>query len=72
MSYLRGCDHCGGPARFAAEIQPLGRQPGHRVFECVSCNRHTWATWQPDEENDPSSMSAQYWADGRSVGRGQR
>ena len=55
MSHLEGCDCCGGPTRFAVELQPLGRQPGYRVFICDSCNRHTWVTWHSDEQNDPPS-----------------
>jgi uncharacterized protein with PIN domain len=36
------CDYCGGPTTFATEIQPLGRDPGHKVFFCEPCKRHTW------------------------------
>ena len=39
------CDYCGGPTAFATEIPPLGRDPGHKVFFCDPCKRHTWTTW---------------------------
>ena len=39
------CDYCGGSTTFATEIHPLGRDPGHKVFFCDPCKRHTWTTW---------------------------
>jgi hypothetical protein len=40
------CDHCAGPTKFAAEIQPIGSDPGHRIYYCEACKRLTWTTWR--------------------------
>ena len=34
MSDVVPCQGCAGATSFAAEIQPLGRQPGHRIYFC--------------------------------------
>ena len=44
----QACDCCGGPTTFATEIRPLGRDPGHQVFYCEACERHTWTTGHTD------------------------
>jgi hypothetical protein len=46
MSENVPCDYCGSPTKFATELQPLGSEPGHRVYLCEACKRYTWAKWR--------------------------
>ena len=39
------CQTCAGPTTFTTELQPLGNEPGHRVYYCDVCKRYTWTTW---------------------------
>ena len=45
MSENVPCDYCGSPTKFATELQPLGSEPGHRVYFCEACKRYTWTKW---------------------------
>src|SRR5438045_1512271 len=47
--YSVACDNCAAPTALASEIQPLGSEPGHRIFLCGSCGRHTWKPWKKAE-----------------------
>lgn len=40
------CEHCGTQAVFSTELSPLGSEPGHRIYQCPGCKRHTWIAWQ--------------------------
>jgi hypothetical protein len=45
------CEHCGGPTNLKLELPPLGREPGHSIYECDSCSRHTWTKkWRKTPE----------------------
>src|SRR5262245_40813136 len=45
------CQSCAGPTTFSIELEPLGSEPGHRVYYCESCHRYTWTTvWVTHEE----------------------
>jgi hypothetical protein len=48
------CQSCAGPTTFATELQPLGRDPGHRVYWCESCRRYTWMTWRSQQQSQAS------------------
>jgi hypothetical protein len=53
MSDCQPCDHCAGPTTFAAELAPLGSEPGHRIHFCAACKHYTWTTWrivQPQQQ----------------------
>jgi hypothetical protein len=39
------CESCGTPTTFATEIAPLGAEPGHRIYQCPTCQRFTWIDW---------------------------
>jgi hypothetical protein len=59
MSSAVPCEHCTGPTTFTTELQPLGSQPGHRVFFCDVCKRYTWTEFriaqqqqQPQKKNE--------------------
>jgi hypothetical protein len=41
------CKSCGTPTTFAAEIAPLGAEPGHRVYQCPACRRFIWIDLWP-------------------------
>jgi hypothetical protein len=47
------CEHCGAQAAFSTEISPLGSEPGHRVYQCPDCKRHTWVAWQMMPQHAP-------------------
>jgi hypothetical protein len=46
MLEVVACQSCAGPTTFTTEMQPLGSEPGHRVYFCETCKRYTWMTWQ--------------------------
>ncbi|WP_198164989.1 hypothetical protein [Rhodoplanes sp. Z2-YC6860] len=50
------CEKCGGRTIFTTLIQPLGDEPGHRIYTCHACKRLTWVQWwgwQPEPEPQP-------------------
>jgi hypothetical protein len=47
------CQSCAGPTTFTTEMQPLGNEPGHRVYYCEACRRYTWTTWRITRERQP-------------------
>ena len=47
------CEHCGMEVDFVTEVSALGREPGHRVYFCDSCQRSTWITWPPVLQTPP-------------------
>src|SRR5262245_14897612 len=52
MAPSQPCDHCEGPTNFKTEIQPLGTEPGHRVFWCDACKRYTWTMWRISQQQE--------------------
>jgi hypothetical protein len=51
------CQSCAGPTTFTTELQPLGRDPGHRVYWCEACRRYTWMTWRSRQQQSQASGS---------------
>jgi len=48
------CEHCLGPTEFIVELSAVGSDPGHRVYFCQACKRHTWTTWRHGERQQQS------------------
>jgi hypothetical protein len=48
------CDYCRSPTKFATELQPLGSEPGYRVYFCEACKRYTWTKWRISQQQQPS------------------
>jgi hypothetical protein len=57
MSEEQCCDYCAKPTAFAAELQPLGTEPGHRVWFCEACSRYTWTTWRISPRRHPGPQA---------------
>ena len=56
MPELVPCEYCTGPTEFITNIQPLGNDPGHRIYFCEACKRHTWTKWwatQQQQQQQP-------------------
>ena len=53
MSDQQACNYCGGPTTIATAIQPLGSEPGHYVWFCEACKRHTWAKRRMAQQEQP-------------------
>jgi hypothetical protein len=54
MLEVVACQSCAGPTTFTTEMQPLGAEPGHRVYFCESCKRYTWMTWRITQQQQQS------------------
>lgn len=50
MSQFRSCERCAGQAKFSTEIQPLGHEPGYRLYYCEPCKHYTWDSWRGVEQ----------------------
>jgi hypothetical protein len=46
MREAAACEYCAGPTTLITELAPLGSHPGHRIYFCESCKRHTWTEWR--------------------------
>jgi ribosome-binding protein aMBF1 (putative translation factor) len=42
MPLSSSCEWCGSQIYSAAQIAPLGNQPGHNIYYCQSCDHYTW------------------------------
>jgi DNA-directed RNA polymerase subunit M/transcription elongation factor TFIIS len=39
------CERCGAATSFATLVQPLGDEPGARLYHCPACKHMTWVQW---------------------------
>jgi hypothetical protein len=53
------CGRCGGEARLAAEIKPLGQQAGMRAFQCLGCGHMNWSKLEPSATAEPQAQQQQ-------------
>jgi hypothetical protein len=53
------CGKCGGATAFAGEIQPLGQQPGARMFNCSACDHMNWFKLHPRAPGAPQAQQQQ-------------
>jgi hypothetical protein len=42
MPLSSSCERCGSQILPAAQIAPLGNEPGHDIYYCQSCDHYTW------------------------------